>query len=116
MHRPIRAVDVSIYNEDTLAQSSSYILIQFPILIHKHTGHAMRKCVFRHMRTAQTKISLRIAQSNQGIPCPFTESVDTIECINDEQKPGRYLVHVQDDLNMRIFSLLESTFLLGSAH
>ena len=28
------------------------------------------------------------AQSDQHLPCPLTESLDTIECINGEQIPG----------------------------
>ena len=30
----------------------------------------------------------RSAQSDQGLCCPLTESVDTTECINGEQRPG----------------------------
>ena len=40
----------------------------------------MQKCVFGRMRTAN-------AQSDQSLPCPLTESMDTIECINGEQMP-----------------------------
>ena len=38
-------------------------------------------------------------QSAQGIHCPLTESLDTIEFINGEQRPGCDLSHVQDGVN-----------------
>ena len=28
------------------------------------------------------------AESDQGLHCPFTEPLDTIECFNVEQRPG----------------------------
>ena len=31
---------------------------------------------------------LASAQSDQGLHCPLTESLDTIECINGEQRPA----------------------------
>ena len=42
------------------------------------------KPVFEHMRTAKAQIRLRIAQSDQGLRCPQTDSLDSIECINGE--------------------------------
>ena len=30
----------------------------------------------------------RSAQSDQGLCCPLTESLDSVECINGEQMPG----------------------------
>ena len=33
------------------------------------------------------------AQSDQGLRFPQTESVDTIECMNREQRPGWYFAH-----------------------
>ena len=52
------------------------------------------------------------AQSDQGLHCPLTESLDTIECMNGEQKPGWYLAHAQDDLNLRILRMFVGTFSL----
>ena len=37
------------------------------------------------------------AQSDQGIHCPVTESLDTIECISGEQMPGWHFVHVWNE-------------------
>ena len=44
-------------------------------------GRAMQKRVFGHIRTAD-------AQADQGLHCPLAESMDTIECIKLEQRPG----------------------------
>ena len=41
------------------------------------------------------------AQSDEGLNCPLTELLDTTECMNREQRPGCYLEHAQDDLNLR---------------
>ena len=54
------------------------------------------------------------AQSDQGIPCPLTESLDTIECINGEQRPGWDLAHAPDDVNPNILHMLKDTFSLGT--
>ena len=35
------------------------------------------------------------AQSDQGLRCPLTESLDTIECMNGEQMPGWNFTHVR---------------------
>ena len=37
------------------------------------------------------------AQSDQGLCCPLTESLDTVECINGEQMPGWDFVHARDE-------------------
>ena len=37
---------------------------------------------------------------DQGLPCPLTESLDITECMNGEQRPGRYFADAQDDLNL----------------
>ena len=42
-------------------------------------------------------------QSDQGLRCPQTEWLDTIDCFNGEQKPGWHFAHVQDGMNMYIF-------------
>ena len=56
------------------------------------------------------------AQSDHGLHCPLTESLDTIEYMNGQQSPGRYIAHAQDDLNLRILRVFKSTFLLDSIH
>ena len=51
-------------------------------MLHKtllHMDHAVKKCVFWHMQTAK---------SDLGLHCPLTESFDTSECMNGEQRPG----------------------------
>ena len=53
----------------------------------------MRKRVFGHMRTAKV-LNIR-AKSDHGIHCPQTESSDTTECMNAEQRHGSYFAHTQ---------------------
>ena len=40
------------------------------------------------------------AQSDQGLYCPLSESMDTTECMNGEQRPRWYFAQAQDDLNL----------------
>ena len=58
------------------------------------------------------------AQSDQGLCCPQTESLDTIECFNGEKMPGLdfKIAHVQDDLNSHILYKLEGTFSFDATH
>ena len=56
------------------------------------------------------------AQSDQDLNCQLTESLDTIECINGEQRPSSYFVHVQDDLNLHILHIFKGTFSLEKAY
>ena len=60
------------------------------------------------MRTAKTQS----AKSNQGIHFPLTESLDTIEGMNGEQRPVYYFAYAQDDLDLRILRMFEGTFRL----
>ena len=55
-------------------------------------------------------------QSDQGLQCPLTESLDTTEHMNREQRPRWYLAHVQDDLNLCILRMFKGTFSLDMAH
>ena len=48
------------------------------------------------------------AQSEQDLHCPLTESWDTTECMNVEQKPGLYVAYAQEDLNPGILRMFES--------
>ena len=50
-----------------------------------------RKCVIRHMRTAKAQIGP--TQSDQGIHCPLTESMDTTECM--ERKGPDFIVRMR---------------------
>ena len=54
--------------------------------------------------------------SEPGLYCPLTESLDTTECINGKQKPGRYFAHALNDLNPRILRMSESTFSLDGLY
>ena len=54
---------------------------------HTHTKNIKRAVLYANVRTAMTRISLRIAQSNKGLCCPLTDSMDATECMNDKQKP-----------------------------
>ena len=55
------------------------------------------------------------AQSDQGLHCPLTESLDTAECMNGKQRPGWYFAHAQDDQNLRIYRMFGGTFSLDTA-
>ena len=55
---------------------------QGPILcVTFHMGSAMQKHVFGHMGKSNAA-----AQSDQGLHCLLTESLDTTECMNGEQR------------------------------
>ena len=56
------------------------------------------------------------AQSHQDLHCPLTESLDTTEYMNGEQRTGRYFAHMQYDLNLRILCMFEGTFSLDAAN
>ena len=64
-------------------------------------GRTMQKNIFGHMRTLTAQISRISAQSDQDLHCPLTESLDTTECMNREQRPGWYCAHVQDFTRVR---------------
>ena len=65
----------------------------------------MRKCVFGYIGTARTPISMCLhSVYDESLCCPLTESFDTIECINAEQRPGWAFVHGQDDLNVHFLA------------
>ena len=53
-------------------------------------------------------------QSDQGLHCPLTESLNTTS-MNGEKRIRGYFVHVQDDVNLHILRSLEGTFSLGMA-
>ena len=53
-----------------------------------------------------------VVQSDQGLDCQLTESLDTTECMNGERGPRWYFAPVQDDLNLCILHMFEGTFCL----
>ena len=55
--------------------------------------------------------------SDQNLHYPETETLDTLERINGQQRPGWYFAHVQADMNLRILHMFEGTFFfLDEAH
>ena len=56
------------------------------VLIDSCCDHMMQKHAFGHMPTDS-------AMSDQGLCCLRTESLDTKECSNGEQMPGRDFAH-----------------------
>ena len=75
-------------------------------------GHAMQTPVFGYMRTAKAKISLRIREVDQGLRCPITESLDTIECNNGEQMPGGDFAHAWNVSESAFFACSQTHFRL----
>ena len=65
---------------------------------------------------AHPSSQIRSEQSDQGPRCPLTEALDITESMNNEQRPGWYLAHAQDDLHPFILRMLKGTFSLGVAH
>ena len=78
---------------------------------HYLMGCAMQKVSLGICRQRRPRSACASAQSDQGLHCPLTESLDTTECMNGDQRPEWYLAHVQDDLNQRIFSHIQRHFL-----
>ena len=53
---------------------------------------------------------------DQGLHCLLTESLDTIECMNGEQRPKWYFVHIHGDLNLHTMQMFKDTFSLVTTH
>ena len=51
-------------------------------------------------------------QSDQGLHCLLSESLDTTECMNREQRSREYFMHVQDNQNLHILCMFDGTFVL----
>ena len=64
-----------------------------------------------HARTA--KASDRAVWSGPSLSA--NRIIDTMECINGEQRPGWDLAHAQDDMNLHILRMLKGSFSLGEA-
>ena len=47
--------------------------------------------------------------------CPLTESFDTTDCMNGEQRPGWYFAHAHDDLICALCAWLKTRFRLMRA-
>ena len=58
-------------------------------------GLAMRN-VFGHMHVRRPRSACASAQSDQGLHCPLTESLDIIERSSGEQMPGYDFAHAWD--------------------
>ena len=78
-------------------------------------GRAMRKRVFRHMRTPKAQISLRIRAVWSGHSLFANRVIDTIECMYGEQIPRLDHAHTQDDVNPYIFRMFEGTVSFDTA-
>ena len=52
----------------------------------------------------------------QGLHSSLTESLDTTEYMNGEQRPDGTMCMHMDDLNLCIFHMFEGTFSLDMAH
>ena len=63
----------------------------------------------------RSRSACAFAQSDQGLRCPQSESFDTKECFNEEQKPGRDFAHVQDYLNPHVLHMFEGSFSFDAA-
>ena len=69
-----------------------------------------------YVRTGRPRSDCADAQSDLGLRCPLTESLDTTECMNGEQKLGLQFAHAQDDQNLGILRMFDGTFSLDAAH
>ena len=69
------------------------------------------------MRAAKAQISLRIREVWSGPSLSANRvPLDTTECTNGEQRrPGRYFAQMQDDLNLRVWRMFQSTFSFDTA-
>ena len=77
----------------------------------RHVNIDSGRCGQRRARSACAS-----AQSDQGLRCPLTESLDTIERINGEQMSRWDLRRRGMNLIMCILLMLENIFSLGAAH
>ena len=102
---------LSHYQSEMGKEGSENIwILKAKTTIHIYRACAMRKSVFGHKRQQMPRSVCTSAQSDQGLHCPLTESLDTTECINGD------LGHVQDDVNLHILCMPEGTFSLDEAN
>ena len=69
-------------------------------------------CVFGLCAERRPRSDCASLQSDLVLRCPLTESLDTTECINGEQRPRSYFAHAQDDLNLCISACSKARFRL----
>ena len=105
-----------------LAGWSRYLMVAytptspFPTEEVMFLGRAMRKvspgiCAQRRPRSPCTS-----AQSDQGLHCPLTESLDTTESVNGENRPAFYCFALQANLEWYCSHLPQCHFSHGEAH
>ena len=89
----------------------------------QYMGRAMQKCAFGHFRLCRIsniwaapckhvpsgifgqhrpRSACASAQSDQGLHCPQSVSLDTTDCINEEQRPRWLFAQAHDELSLRI--------------
>ena len=103
-----------------LCQNTFYGLLLHGDIEKKPYWRTWNKCLWRrNWAVACENVSLDIcgqqrprsdcasAQSDQGLYCPLTESLDTICCIHTEKRSACYFVHAPDYLNLRISGMFE---------
>ena len=56
------------------------------------------------------------AQADQGLRCPQTELLYTIDCSDGKQMLGLDFAHVQDNVNPHILRMFEGTLTHSTAH
>ena len=101
---------------DTLVLIHKFLYLLFPISVQLpfhiiqvmlDMNHAMRKRDLGYALTAKADV-----QSDPGIYCLLTESFGIKECMNGEQRPRIYFMHVQDDLTVH-FAHVRRHFFAG---
>ena len=76
-------------------------------------GSCHAKTCLRANAIAKVQISLRISAVWLGSCQSAYRIIGNTECMNEEQRPGWYFTHAQDDLNLLILRMFEGTFSLG---
>ena len=98
-----------------LPRSLSPLSIPHSSPSHRKYGLHHEEHVFGHMRTAKAQISLRIRAVWSGLHWSLTESLDTTECMIEEQRLEWDLAPSQDG-SPHILRMLKGTFSLDAAH
>ena len=74
------------------------------VLAPLYDTHIVRKSIIIPYNFNESFLPLASMQSDQGLFCPLTESLDITECINEKQRPGYF---AQYDLNLHILCTFE---------
>ena len=88
-----------------------YRLYLYIYLSRAKRSYAFRACVDRKGPDQCTD-----SQSDHDLRCQLPGTVDTIESINGERRPGRDPAHAQDAVNLHLLRMPEGTFSLDAAH